>query len=62
MMTFKQLEALFWIVQAGGFSQAAVRLHTTQSAVSKRVHELEEMFETPLFDRTQRSAKLTAKG
>lgn len=62
MMTFKQLEALFWIVQAGGFSQAAARLHTTQSAVSKRVHELEEMFETPLFDRSQRSAKLTAKG
>lgn len=62
MMTFKQLEALFWIVQAGGFSQAATRLHTTQSAISKRVHELEEMFETPLFDRTQRSAKLTAKG
>ncbi|WP_353958785.1 LysR family transcriptional regulator [Zwartia panacis] len=62
MMTFKQLEALFWIVQAGGFSQAAARLHTTQSAISKRVHELEEMFETPLFDRTQRSAKLTAKG
>lgn len=62
MMTFKQLEALFWIVQAGGFSQAATRLHTTQSAISKRVHELEEMFETPLFDRTLRSAKLTAKG
>lgn len=62
MMTFKQLEALFWIVQASGFSQAAARLHTTQSAVSKRVHELEEMFETPLFDRSQRSAKLTAKG
>lgn len=62
MMTFKQLEALFWIVQVGGFSQAAIRLHTTQSAVSKRVHELEEIFETPLFDRTQRSAKLTPKG
>jgi len=62
MMTFKQLEALFWIVQAGGFSQAATRLHTTQSAVSKRVHELEIIFDTPLFDRTQRSAKLTAKG
>ncbi|CAN1543659.1 LysR Transcriptional regulator [Burkholderiaceae bacterium] len=62
MMTFKQLEALFWIVQAGGFSQAATRLHTTQSAVSKRVHELEAMFETPLFDRTQRSARLTPKG
>lgn len=61
-MTFKQLEALFWVVQSGGFSQAASRLHTTQSAVSKRVHEMEAMFETPLFDRTLRSAKLTEKG
>lgn len=62
MMTFKQLEAFFWVVQAGGFSQAANRLHTTQSAVSKRVHELESMYETPLFDRSLRSARLTEKG
>lgn len=61
-MTFKQLEALFWVVQAGGFAQAASRLHTTQSAISKRVHELEAMFDIPLFDRTLRSARLTDKG
>lgn len=61
-MTFKQLEALYWIVQLGGFSPAAHKLHTTQSAVSKRVHELEELFDTPLFDRTQRAARLTEKG
>ncbi|QHJ00430.1 LysR family transcriptional regulator [Xylophilus rhododendri] len=61
-MTFKQLEALFWIAQLGGFSQAAQKLHTSQSAVSKRVQELEEFFETPLFDRSQRAARLTEKG
>lgn len=61
-MTFKQLEAFFWIAQAGGFAQAANRLHTTQSAVSKRVQELEAMFDTPLFDRSLRSARLTEKG
>jgi DNA-binding transcriptional LysR family regulator len=61
-MTFKQLEALYWIVQLGGFSAAAHQLHTTQSAVSKRVHELEALFDTPLFDRTQRTARLTEKG
>lgn len=61
-MTFKQLEALFWIAQLGGFSQAAHKLHTTQSAVSKRVQELEDFFDTPLFDRSQRSARLTEKG
>lgn len=62
MMTFKQLEALYWIVQLGGFAQAAQKLHTTQSAVSKRVHELEQVFDTPLFDRSQRAARLTEKG
>jgi len=62
MMTFKQLEAFFWVVQAGGFSQAANKLHTTQSAVSKRVQELESAFETPLFDRSLHRARLTEKG
>lgn len=62
MMTFKQLEAVFWIAQLGGFSQAALKLHTTQSAVSKRVQELELLFDTELFDRRQRGARLTEKG
>ncbi|WP_354359014.1 LysR family transcriptional regulator [Variovorax boronicumulans] len=61
-MTFKQLEALYWIGQLGGFAQAANQLHTSQSAVSKRVHELELLFDTELFDRSQRSARLTEKG
>lgn len=61
-MTFKQLEALYWVVQAGGFSQAAKKLHTSTSAVSKRVHELESGFDLELFDRAQRTARLTEKG
>lgn len=62
MMTFKQLEAIYWVVQLGGFSQAARKLHTTQSAISKRVQELETSFNTPLFDRSLRLARLTDKG
>jgi DNA-binding transcriptional LysR family regulator len=62
VMTFKQLEALYWIAKLGGFAQAANQLNTTQSAVSKRVHELEQLFDTALFDRSQRSARLTEKG
>lgn len=62
MMTFKQLEAIYWVTQLGGFSQAAAKLHTTQSAISKRVQELEALFATPLFDRTQRTSRLTEKG
>jgi DNA-binding transcriptional LysR family regulator len=62
MMTFKQLEAIYWVAQLGGFSQAAQKLHTTQGAISKRVQELEALFDTPLFDRSLRSARLTEKG
>jgi DNA-binding transcriptional LysR family regulator len=62
MMTFKQLEAVFWIVRLGGFSQAAAKLHTSQSAISKRVQELEAQFGTELFDRAARSSRLTEKG
>ncbi len=62
MMTFKQLEAIYWVAKLGGFSQAAQKLHTTQSAVSKRVLELEDAFGTPLFDRTLRTSRLTVKG
>lgn len=61
-MTFKQLEALYWIARLGGFAQAASHLHTSQSAISKRVHELEQLFDTELFDRSQRTARLTEKG
>lgn len=62
MLTFKQLEAIYWVVELGGFAQAAARLNTTQSAVSKRVQELETLFDTPLFDRTLRTARLSEKG
>jgi DNA-binding transcriptional LysR family regulator len=62
MMTFKQLEALYWVAHLGGFSPAANRLHTTQSAISKRIHEIEATFEIELFDRSARSARLTEKG
>jgi DNA-binding transcriptional LysR family regulator len=62
MMTFKQLEAIYWVARLGGFAQAANKLHTTQSAVSKRIHELESLLDTPLFDRSLRTARLTDKG
>lgn len=61
-MTFKQLEALYWVALLGGFQPAAIKLHTTQSAVSKRVQELEALLGVPLFDRSLRAARLTDKG
>lgn len=62
MITFKQVEALYWIAELGSFGAAADKLNTTQSAISKRVSELELSFDMSIFDRTQRSARLTEKG
>ncbi|MBU2966767.1 LysR family transcriptional regulator [Amphritea sp. 2_MG-2023] len=62
MITFKQIEALFWISELGNFAAAAEKLHTTQSAISKRINELETTFGMSVFDRSRRNARLTEKG
>jgi DNA-binding transcriptional LysR family regulator len=62
MLTLKQLEAVYWVARLGTFGAAADRLYTTQSAISKRIGELEEFFATPLFDRSRRTVQLTPKG
>lgn len=61
-MTLKQLETFYWVCRLGGFAAAAKHLHSTQSAVSMRIQDLESSLGVPLFDRNQRSARLTAKG
>jgi DNA-binding transcriptional LysR family regulator len=62
MVTFKQLEALYWISQLGSFEAAALKLNMSQSAISKRIAELEETFSVAMFDRSKRTARLTEKG
>ncbi len=59
MVTLKQIEALHWIAELGSFERAAAQLGTTQSTASKRIQQLEAEFGKPLFDRTQRGARLT---
>ncbi len=62
VITIKQLEAFLWSAELGGMEEASVRLHTTQSAVSKRMQELESALNVQLFDRTRRRAQLTPQG
>jgi DNA-binding transcriptional LysR family regulator len=62
MITLKQIEALNSIAELGTFERAAAKLNTTQSAISKRIQELETSAGIPLFDRNQRGARLTEKG
>lgn len=62
MITLKELETLCCIAQVGSFERAAARLHTTQSAVSKRVRQLQASLGVELFERSGRRARLNAKG
>lgn len=62
MITLKQVEALYWIAELGSFEAAATWLNTTQSAISKRIQELESRFDLEIFDRSRRTACLTPKG
>lgn len=61
-MTLKQLETFYWVCRLGGFAAAAKHMHSTQSGVSMRIQDLESSLGVSLFDRNQRSARLTAKG
>lgn len=62
MISLPQIEALVWISQLGSFRRAALRLNATQSAISKRIQELEASLGFDIFDRSQRTARLTARG
>jgi len=60
--SFRQLEAFLFSARLHSFSAAAARLSTTQSAISKRVAELEGALATPLFRRTPKGLELSPRG
>ncbi len=61
-MNLRQLDAFLVIAELGSFSAAADRLYVTQSTISARIMELEQMLGIELFDRSQRNVQLTFKG
>ncbi|MFB4520607.1 LysR substrate-binding domain-containing protein [Enterobacter hormaechei subsp. hormaechei] len=60
--TLKDIPVFVASVEAGSFSQAAVRLHLSRSAVGKSIARLEERLGVRLFHRTTRSQRLTDNG
>ena len=62
MITVKQLETFYWVARLGTIAKAADRLHVTQSAVTKRLQELEASVAAPLFERQSRKNLLTPAG
>ena len=56
------IDALIALEQFGTISEAATRLRLTQSAVSKRIHELQRAVGCALIERDGRRVRLTVAG
>lgn len=61
MITLKQIEAVYWVSTLGSFRSAAEKLNTTQSAVSKRVNDIESALSLQIFNKKNRT-QLTIAG
>lgn len=61
-MRLERLKFFLTVAETGSFSEAAERLYTTQSAVSKQVIALEKELGVSLFDRSRRRVVLTEAG
>lgn len=57
-----EIRAFCAAAELGSIGRAAVRMHVTQPAVSKRLKALEELVGTALFERSPRGVRLTAAG
>ncbi|ONI71020.1 hypothetical protein ALI144C_51645 [Actinosynnema sp. ALI-1.44] len=61
-MTFDEVETFVCIAEVGGFTEASRRLHRSQPAISRRIHELERGLGAALFEREGRRVRLTDAG
>ncbi len=61
-ITLDQWRVFIAVVDAGGYSQAAERVHKTQSSVSYAVQKIEQLLGVKLFEKKGRRAQLTAAG
>jgi DNA-binding transcriptional LysR family regulator len=61
-VSIDHLRAFIAVFEENGFSNAAIKLHLSQSAVSMQVQLLEERMGATLFDRSKRPPRLTEVG
>ena len=60
-MTFRHLEIFMSVYQNRSITKASKELHISQPSVSLAIKELEEKYQTPLFDRMNRQIYPTKK-
>ena len=61
-MDNQNLKAFITVAEQSSFSEAANLLYITQSAISKRIAQLEQQIGKRLFDRIARQVSLTEAG
>jgi DNA-binding transcriptional LysR family regulator len=61
-ITLDQWSALIAVVEAGGYAQAAGRLHRTQSTITYTIKKLEDLLGLKVFELQGRKAVLTPAG
>jgi DNA-binding transcriptional LysR family regulator len=61
-MDLRQLEYFVAVAEERSFTRAAERVHISQSGVSAQIRQLERELGAELFDRSARTATLTAAG
>jgi len=61
-MSDRRLQVFYSVARHLSFTKAAEALHMTQPAVTSQVRQLEEQFNTRLFDRTHNRINLTEAG
>ena len=61
-MADRRLQVFFTVARLLSFTKAAESLHMTQPAVTFQIRQLEEFFNTRLFDRTHNKISLTEAG
>ncbi len=61
-MEIRNLRSFLAVAETSHFTQAARKIHLSQSALSHQIKELEQEIGVPLFDRSGRKVRLTAAG
>src|SRR5277367_3900363 len=62
MTDFKAIETFMWVVTLGSFRGAALKLNTTQPAISQRIADLEDELGVKLLQRDRHSTSPTPSG